>query len=115
MALTTLLQNKLLAWNIQGDVGPFTCYTSTRKKIVYFLRAPPLTPASPAQRVLRDRFVEAANAWQLLSNEQREQWQTTCDRASLVCTGYNLFTWFFLKQRSWNLACYAGRAGTTIP
>lgn len=85
---------KLMGWNTQGDLGGLTVYTSQRKKLVVFPRAPPLNPPSIDQIYQRQRIVAAARQWRMLPLEKRQAWLRAARRASLKITGYNLFVFW---------------------
>lgn len=87
-----------IALNIQGDIGPLTLYTSSRGKIVGFLRAPPLNPPTATQEAIRDIFRNAATQWRALTSPQRADWRTVAQRCNLGITGYNLWTWFYRSR-----------------
>jgi len=81
----------LLGFRQTGDLGPFTIYTSRRRKPVWFLKSPPMKPPSPMQRHQRSRFTMAARAWQQLSPGIRKRWSLAAARARLYLSGYNLW------------------------
>jgi len=78
----------LVTW---GDIGPLTCYRNKRGNLVFYAKAPPTSPASPAQQIYRDRWRAAATAWNGLTPDARARWELASKRASLYITGYNLF------------------------
>lgn len=84
---------KFLGFNSQGDLGPYTVYTSRQKRLVFFARAPPLTPASIEQRGMRNRFRVAAQMWQALTPDQRAKWKRLAQESNQRITGYNLWTY----------------------
>jgi len=86
----------LLGLRPTGDLGPLTAYTSKRGKKVWFLKAPPLKPASPRQIAQRTKIKLVARLWQSLTQEQRDNWRQAERRGSLRITGYNLFAWYQL-------------------
>jgi hypothetical protein len=89
----------LLGWIVWGDLGPTTIYRSHNGKIVVYPKTWPKDPASPAQLVQRQRFVDAAAGWQALSPATRLQWETATRRASLCLNGYGLFVhWHTLQD-----------------
>ena len=47
---------RYLGFNTQGDLGPWTFYTSKRKGLVFFAKAPPLEPPSLMQNHKRNKF-----------------------------------------------------------
>lgn len=90
---------KLFGLNTQGDLGSLTTYTSqARKKLVVFPRAPPLNPPSTEQIYQRQRFVAAGAQWRALTPQKRRDWEFAARRASLKCTGYNLFVFWSLTN-----------------
>jgi len=84
----------ILGMNVQGDIGPLTMYTSRRRKLVVFLRAPPLNPPSQTQEIMRDLFRNYAAAWRAAGQAVRDQWKQATQRANLSLTGYQLWVWF---------------------
>lgn len=93
-----MLQNrsllKLLGFNTQGDLGPWTFYTSKRKGLVFFQKAPPTKPPSFLQVHQRNKFRLTAMLWRWLTPQQRKNWELVSKRLSLRITGYNLFTYY---------------------
>jgi len=88
---------KWVGFNATGDLGPFTIYTSRRAGTVWFIKAPPLEPPSYFQTRCRNRFRQAAKAWQFQTQEQRDAWNTACRRLNLIVNGYTL--WIFWQLR----------------
>jgi hypothetical protein len=87
-----------LGFTVQGDLGPWTFYTSARGKLVFYPAAPALSPASPDQSYFRQRFKAAALAWRQLTASQRAQWQKAAKAARLRISGYHLWTRWICKQ-----------------
>ena len=85
---------RFLGFNTQGDLGPWTFYTSTSKGLVFYLKTPPDKPASYLQLHQRNQMRAAAVVWQTISQDLRDRWETAAKRAHLRITGYNLFTYF---------------------
>lgn len=85
---------RMLGFNVQGDLGPWTFYTNKNRKIVFYPQAPPLRPASYAQRACRNRMVRAGYQWRSLPRDQRDNWNKACRRAYLETVGFGLFFWF---------------------
>jgi len=81
----------LLGLLVQGDLGPWTCWTKPRRRIVVFLSAPPKTPATFDQKHQRNKWVADSIIWQALNAGEREQWRLAATRANLRVTGFNLF------------------------
>ena len=82
---------RFLGFNTQGDLGPYTFYTSKRHGLVWFPKSPPLKPPSYLQTVQRNRFRLAAELWRSLTEEERSNWMLAATRAHLWIHGYNLF------------------------
>lgn len=114
MAQTPNPQSKLLGWNVQGDVGPVTYYTSSRNKIVAFDKAPPLSPPSVTQEHFRNLFRMAGRAWQALRADQREWWRRVALNAATLCTGFGLFIWFQRTRDRDQLASLARAANEEL-
>lgn len=85
---------RFLGFNVTGDLGPWTFYTSKRAGIVWFVKAPPLEPPSPLQVHQRNKFRLVGYLWRALSPEQRQAWLAAQAKAGLGITGYNLFTYY---------------------
>lgn len=77
-----------------GDLGPLTGYTTQRGKGVWYLKAPPKTPATGWQARERNRFRLIAALWRNLHHFQRSDWLRAARAAGLSITGYNLFVWY---------------------
>jgi hypothetical protein len=104
-----------LGLKIQGDLGPFTCYTSKRGRVVWYLKAPPTTPPTDTQIAQRNAFRYAAAAWNAFAAEERAQWETAAKRACLRITGYDLCTYYFLTEDNATLETLEHQTGRTIP
>lgn len=102
MALSDKMM-KIIGFDPTGDFGAITYYTTRRGRVVGYDKAPPLKPATSRQMVRRNRWRRAAECWQLLSPEQKEQWHAAARRARLRIHGYNLFL-FFQTTQQWSLA-----------
>ncbi len=94
MKTSQTLLYRVLGWNIQGDLGPWTFYTSQRKGLVWFLKAPPKTPPTVSQVHQRNKFRIAAVCWNKLTPQQREDWRIACLQANLAISGYNFFVFY---------------------
>lgn len=81
----------LVTW---GDIGPLTCYRNKRGALVFYAKAPPTSPASPAQLIYRNRWRAAATAWNALAEDVRGRWELASKRANLSITGYNLWVYY---------------------
>lgn len=85
---------RCLGWNTQGDIGPFTFYTSKRKGLIFFLKAPPKELPSEWQIHQRNKWKAAAAAWAATPPLLRKKWQLAADRCHLAATGYNLWIYW---------------------
>jgi hypothetical protein len=74
-----------------GDFGPWTIYTSHRRKVVSFLRSPPKTPANYPQRRQRHLWIEASRLWSASSPTAKANWRLLASRCHLKISAYNLF------------------------
>jgi len=88
----------LLGLSQTGDLGPFTIYTSKRRKPVWFTKSPPTKPPSRLQSHQRNLFRMAAKAWQQQSPSTRAKWMLAARRAKLYVNGYTLFVYYQLKR-----------------
>ena len=94
MKLSELQFTKVWGWNPTGDFGPFTFYTShKRKAVVAFLKAPPDKPPSWKQQLCRTAFQNLGSLWKALGADRREAWSLAADRANLRISGFNLWTY----------------------
>ena len=80
-----------LGTNTNGDCGPYTFYTSSRKKLIVFLKTWPKDPATYHQKLNRDRWRHAAIRWRGLDPATRQAWKNLAFRANLTISGYNLY------------------------
>lgn len=114
MATTPPSIYELLGFSMQGDLGGMTCYTSKRNRVVWFVKSPPLEPASPTQRTMRNLFVLNANVWNGFTVDQRASWSLAADAAKLRIHGYDLFTWFMRNRDLATIATIERQSGITI-
>jgi hypothetical protein len=84
-------------WNMQGNLGPWTCYQNAHRKPVWYLTSPQIEPPSPARIHVKDQFKAASIAWNLLSPATKASWILAAIRANLRIHGLNLFIFWFLK------------------
>jgi len=96
--LTTTKFVPFLGFAPTGDLGALTIYTAKNGKTVYFLKAPPLVPATLFQKRQRSRFRHVATLWWQLTPEKRNAWLQAAKTAGLYCTGYNLFLHWQLRR-----------------
>ena len=104
----------LLGFNLTGDLGPFTIYTSRRAGTVWFLKSPPKKPPTIHQIRQRNAFHLAARAWQTLPQEKRDDFNLAAARAHLHCSGYNLWIWWQLKRLTGPLSTIERHARTKL-
>jgi hypothetical protein len=77
-------------FDIAGDVGDFTVWTTQRGKQVWIKRAPPDKPPSNKQFKQRARFRKAMENWKLVSPEDRAKWNEIGFRLGICASGMNL-------------------------
>lgn len=82
---------QFLGVNTNGDMGPYTFYTSHRKRLVVFPKSWPKDPATYHQKLNRDKWRHAAMRWQSLPQSVRDDWKRLAKNANLTISGYNLF------------------------
>ncbi len=77
-----------------GDLGPYTMYTSQRNRLVVFQKTWPKDPATYHQTLHRNRWRHAALRWRALPQSLRDDWEQLSKRAYCSVTGYNLFIYY---------------------
>jgi hypothetical protein len=87
-----------LGWNMQGNLGPWTCYQNAHRKPVWYWTMPQLEPPSPARIHQKDLFRAAAMAWAALSSTTKAAWMAAARAAHLRIHGHNLFMYWWLKR-----------------
>lgn len=97
-----------------GDLGPLTIYTNRRGRMTAFPKSPPLVPASLAQRAQRNRFRAIGTLWQTTTMEERHAWQAIADRASLYCTGFNLYLFYHVTRNESAIRTLERQTGITV-
>jgi hypothetical protein len=105
----------VMGFRVMGDVGGLTCYTDRNFKKVFYQKAPPQLPASPRQRLLRDRFAAAVTAWKALTDDDKAALERAVKKTSLCLTGQNLFTSCSIKCKPDVYATIAAQAGEVLP
>lgn len=86
-------------WWPTGDWGPFTFYTSHRRKLtVAYPRSPPKEPPSWKQQIEQTRFADAGHLWSALPITRRDAWRNAAKRCHLSISGFNFFMYVQLKQ-----------------
>lgn len=104
----------ILGLNVQGDIGPLTIYTSRNRRLVYFLRAPPLHPPSQTQEHFRENFRVYAASWRAAGVAVRREWNQAVRRANLSLSGYNLWVWFSRTRAESELQTIERAAGINL-
>lgn len=87
-----------LGYLTNGDMGPYTFYTSHRKRLVVFLKTWPKDPATYHQKLNRDRWRHAAIRWHGMPQETRDLWKELGMKAHLTISGYNLFIHYMMGK-----------------
>ena len=101
-------------WNTQGDFGPYTFYTSKRKGLVFFPRAPPKEPASPWQTHQRKIWTAIADMWTNTTQANRDAWEAASKKLRLSITGYNLWMWYHCHGDRPTIATIERQSGITL-
>jgi hypothetical protein len=87
-----------LGTNTNGDLGPYTFYTSHRKRLVVFPKTWPKDPATYHQTLYRNRWRHAAIRWHSLTPQTRADWRRLGKKANLTISGYNLYLAYILGK-----------------
>jgi hypothetical protein len=103
-----------LALDIQGDLADYTCYVSKRGDVVFFPKHPPEVPKSISQAWRRELFRQAAQTWQMKTSEAKANWEKASQRAHLKCTGYNLWTFFYVTENEAVIRTIEHQTGVTL-
>lgn len=82
---------------VNGDYGPYTLYTSQRKRHVIFLKTWPKDPATYHQNLHRNRWRQAGQRWRNLDDAGRDLWRQLAAKAHATVTGYNLFIVYMVQ------------------
>ena len=115
MAMTLDKVLMFLGVNIQGDIGPLTVYKSSRKKYVWYGKAPPLNPPSPTQEAIRNIFRLTAMQWRSLTESQRVGWRSAAAGAHLRCSGPALHLWWLRNRDEGSLRTISRLSGIPLP
>ena len=97
-----------------GDVEPYTIYTSQRKRLVVFLKTWPKDPATYNQTLHRNRWRHAALRWKSLPPDLRAQWLALSKKANCTVTGYNLFIYYMLNKNTRTIETLERQAGISV-
>lgn len=106
---------RYLGFNTQGDLGPWTFYTSKNKGLVWFIKAPPLEPPSFLQTHYRNLFRAAARIWNAFSQPQRDAWLDAAEVAHLTVHGYNIFVYYQVTRDDGFIPTLERLLGRRIP
>jgi hypothetical protein len=112
-----LADSNLLHWlgfSTQGDLGPLTFYTSRRRILVFYNKAPPLNPPSTRQIMLYNRWRAAAAVWRRKTPQDRAQWLLAGKRLAAPITGYNLWVYWFTRRRTSDIRTIERQTQTTL-
>ena len=89
----------MLGLTVSGDVAGVTIYTDRFQRKISYEKAPPQKPASPWQRILRDKFKAAQAQFTALDASDRRDWEDLANRANLCMTGQNLLMHVAMKHK----------------
>lgn len=87
-----------LGFRLSGDLGGFTMYTYCRKRPVFFVKSPPLTPPTSRQISQRNQFRLVGYLWRSIGPEKRALWTDLAKAAKLRILGYQLFLHWTLRN-----------------
>lgn len=90
----------ILGLTVQGDLGPWTFYTSQRGNIVFYPRSPALQPATVDQATQRNKFRTAGHTWSSFTTATKSNWKTVSKLCNLRIDGWHLFTWWICTRDS---------------
>ena len=111
----TVLPFQLFGFRVMGDVNGITCYTNKKFQKVFYEKAPPDKPPSPAQIIQRSRFRTAVQTWRALSDDDKLRLETAVKRTSLCLTGQNLYVSCAMKHKPDVYETVGRQAGVTLP
>lgn len=97
-----------------GDIGPYTLYTSQRHRFVIFLKTWPKDPATYHQNLHRNRWRHAGERWRNLDNAARQLWRDLARRANCTVTGYNLFIFYIIGKDEAVIATLERQTGIDV-
>lgn len=104
----------VLGWVIWGDLGPVTIYRNRKGKVVAYAKTYPAKPPTDDQLTQRQKFCDAAAAWQQLSPDTRRQWELATRRGSLCLNGYGLFVHWYTTDDDEAIATLERQTNTTL-
>lgn len=97
-----------------GDLGPYTFYTSRRKRLVVFPKTWPKDPATYHQTLNRDRWRHAALRWKGIGQSTRTAWTELATAANCNVSGYNLFMHYILGKGSLTIRTLQQNTGINV-
>lgn len=97
-----------------GDLGPYTFYTSHRKRLVVFPKTWPKDPATYNQTLNRDRWRHAAIRWKALSESTKSAWNDLSRKGNCTVTGYNLFLHYIVGKGSGTIETLQRNTGIDV-
>jgi len=97
-----------------GDLGPYTMYTSKRKRLVIFPKTWPKDPATYNQCLNRNRWRHAALRWRSLPQDLRDDWMLLGKKAYATVTGYNLFTYYMTGKNPKTIETLEHQTGINV-
>lgn len=103
-----------LGFLTNGDLGPYTFFTSHRKRLVVFPKTWPKDPPTYHQTLYRQRWRHAALRWQRLPQSTRDLWRTMSLRANLNVTHYNVFLFYILGNHTQHIVTLQNLTGVDV-
>lgn len=97
-----------------GDLGPYTFYTSHRKRLVVFPKTWPKDPATYNQTLNRDRWRHAGIRWKALSQSTKSAWSQLARDGNCTVTGYNLFIHYIVGKGSGTIQTLQRNTGIDV-
>ncbi|HDP79811.1 MAG TPA: hypothetical protein ENN21_03095 [Spirochaetes bacterium] len=80
--------------SISGRIGPFVFATTNGEVCAYRFKKRP-NPRTDAQQARRGLFADAVRSWQLLSDEEKREWNELAwkkrKKLKRLCKGYHLY------------------------
>lgn len=85
------VQRGLFWLKIQGDLGPFTMWTSRQMRVSYMIKEPPKREPSRAQVIQRDALRRAMLDWKRVPIEFRPNYELAGKLLHFTICGHNVF------------------------
>jgi len=117
MALAPMQLGQILGLQVQGDLGPMTCYTQKKKHIRSIVLFPKIwlsDPTTTQQTNHRNRVRAAARAWWQLPAAERANWIKAAKRLSLRANGYAVWTYWHMMQLRAPIETIERQSGITL-